>query len=188
MAAKIVLISGKMGSGKTTTAKAVVDRLNAKGIKATTIKFADILYEMHEAIRAVCNKYGVPFESKEGDLLQQLGTEWGRRKKGENVWVNATREKMRLLEFSGFEAFVVEDCRFKNEFSAFPGALTVRLEAPEDVRKSRCDGWRDNTNHPSEIDLDGYSAEGRFHLKFTTNVIPVGEIVEIITDCVETME
>jgi len=51
----------------------------------------------------------------------------------------------------------------------------------------RCDGWRENTEHPSETDLDEYASDGRFHLKFTTSLMEIDEVVDIIVDCVGAM-
>jgi hypothetical protein len=66
---------------------------------------------------------------------------------------------------------VIGDCRFENEFDAFPHALRVRLGCPEEVRKSRCSMWRENTQHPSEIGLDKYAKEGWFDLYLHTDSI-----------------
>jgi hypothetical protein len=76
--------------------------------------------------------------------------------------------KVLIKEAPGI-VFIVADCRFQNEFDAFPEALRVRLTASEDVRRTRTNSWRENTSHPSEIDLDGYEAEGKFDLVFDTS-------------------
>jgi uridine kinase len=151
----IILISGRQGSGKTTLAKGLCKALNA-----SHIKFADPLYEMHEAIKNVAQRYDIPFNEKEGTLLQLLGTEWGRKVKGDDVWVNACKSKVaERLSWSKDSVVVIDDARFENELKAFPEAFTIRLYANEEERKGRADGWRDNTQHASETGLDNVQDE-----------------------------
>jgi len=101
---------------------------------------------------------GIPRVEKDGLLLQLLGTEWGRKKHGENVRIDAVKHKIAELasRFKEREKYlvIIDDCRFPNEFDAFPEALRVRLTASEDVRKARTVSWRENTKHPSETSLD----------------------------------
>lgn len=151
----IIIISGKQGSGKTTLAKGVLFNTS----QCHLLKFADPLYEMHETIRIVAKAYDIPFEKKEGKLLQFLGTEWG-RSKDENIWVNVMRKRIekRLNDFPE-ATMIIDDCRFENEFYAFPSAIKIRLEASEEKRKQRAEGWRENVNHPSEIGLDNIPKE-----------------------------
>jgi hypothetical protein len=101
-----------------------------------------------------------PREKKSSPLLQFLGTEFG-RKRDTDIWVNLAKNKAaQLLKTSQFVA--VDDGRFENEFHAFPQSLKIRLECDRDLRKARCDAWRDDEFHPSEIGLDEYSRQGKF--------------------------
>jgi hypothetical protein len=76
--------------------------------------------------------------------------------------VNALKEHIKVLEIRAKQAadfkqflYVIDDCRFQNEFYGFKDqSLTIRLHASEADRKARCDAWRDDVNHISEIDLD----------------------------------
>lgn len=170
----VILISGKMGSGKTTQTKKFIDRLGA-----SYIKFADPLYECHDAIWDVLEKYGVTREKKSGDLLQYLGTEFG-RKRDENLWVNIARKRADDFLAEGRKLLVLDDCRFENEFNAFPEALKVRIECSRDVRKERADSWRENENHPSEIGLDNYAAQGKFDLYYDSEKMTSDEIFQDI--------
>ncbi len=164
---KVILISGKMGSGKTTLANNLVAALKAKGKTVEALKFAAPLYAMHDAVGHVAKQYGIPFDKKEGTLLQLLGTEWGRNLKGQDVWVNAVKHQ--IAQEWGLDYVLIDDARFENEFDAFPEAFSIRLEANEENRKARAEGWRPNSTHASETSLDQYAQQGKFTLTLDTN-------------------
>ena len=153
---KIVLISGKMGSGKTTLARAIQED---HWDNVFLLNFADALYSMHDFCRRFLYDAGVlePGETKDRKLLQWLGTEWG-REIDKDVWVKILKRKIEAHEGLnlGDELFVVADCRFENEVTAFPEAVKVRLECSREIRKARCSKWTETDAHPSEIGLDTY--------------------------------
>lgn len=170
---KILILSGKQGSGKTTLQNLVMQYLRSYDWKIHLVNFADELYWIHNMARERLTELGFPppkeVEKKDGPLLQFLGTDWARKTYGDNIWADVLKNKVGMVEVGTENTLViVGDCRFENEFDAFPNALRVRLEASEEVRKSRCSMWRDNTNHPSEIGLDNYAAQGKFDLYIDT--------------------
>lgn len=186
---RIILLSGKQGSGKSTLQEALRLAINAQPESAALpANFADILYEMHDEVRAVAKHYGIPLvQPKDGVLLQLLGTEWGRKTLGENVWVDALKNYLARMESAHGKnvknlTAIVGDCRFENEFDAFPEAFKVRLRASTDVRKARCSMWRPNDQHPSEIGLDAYDNANRFDLVLDTNEGSVDSCVEKILE------
>lgn len=167
---KLVLISGKQGSGKSSLARDLGRVFMDMGVEWERLFFAKPLYDIHDACLPVMKKYGIiPQDTvKEGPLLQLLGTEWGRKTRGENVWVDIVRRQVDALK--GSNCFVtIEDARFENEFDAFPDALRIRLDAPEEIRKARAESWRENTQHQSEIALDNYHALGKFDMTLDTS-------------------
>lgn len=190
---KLILLSGKQGSGKTTLQEALRLAWNSRSeSSAVPVNFADIIYEMHNEVRVVAKNYGIPIvQPKDGVLLQLLGTEWGRKTLGPDVWVNALRNQLERLEYAlgkhcpNFVA-IVGDCRFENEFDAFPDALRVRLRASKDVRKLRCSMWRPNDEHPSEVGLDAYDNEGRFDLVLDTSYGGIETCVNQILEVLQT--
>lgn len=179
---KIILISGKMGSGKTTVSEGLTELLKKNRHTVSRLKFADPLYAMHDAVGVAASKYGIPFDKKEGVLLQLLGTEWGRQIKGDSVWVDSM--KYRVSQTS-CDFVIIDDCRFKNEFNAFEDAFKLRLKASEEIRKNRADSWRPNTTHLSEIDLDDFEINGRFDLVVDTNLNDKQKTLDLIMTTIQ---
>ncbi len=156
----VILISGKQGSGKTTLTKGLVEALSPR-YTVRVLKFADIIYQMHDAVCQIAQQYGISTLAKEGTLLQLLGTEWGRKTKGENIWADAAKNKALAVNE---DLIIIDDCRFPNEFDTFPDAIKIRLDAPLEARKERADSWRENSEHISETALDQYAKEMKFNL------------------------
>lgn len=159
---RIVLISGKQGSGKTTMGKLLVDRLSRRGIPAENImltKFAEPLYKLHDEVQGAAYRLGLipEVKAKDGKLLQLLGTEWIRNTIDPDAWMKYIKRKSESFFCQGGDRIViVDDCRFPNELESFPDAYAIRLECPEPIRKARTESWRDNTDHPSETALDSH--------------------------------
>lgn len=186
---KIIMLSGKQGSGKSTISEALKEYWFNKHHKnmVSQLKFAGVLYEMHDAVLNVLHKYMAPRQIvKDGPLLQLLGTEWGRKTIGENIWVELMNAQIykKIIDcpigLHSHGLLIIDDCRFENEFDALPDALRVRLRAEEGARKARCSMWRENTNHPSETGLDDYAVQGQFDLYLSTDTETVGHCVTMI--------
>lgn len=187
----VILISGKQGSGKTTLRNGLI------GYYPGSIgsRFSDPIYEMHHAIRDVAAWYDIPFEKKEGRLLQLLGDEWGRQVKGSDIWVNVLKDRVGMLvNHSPVNQIIVDDLRYRNEFDAFEpnnayDVIKIRLFATEHARKHRAAGWRVTTNHASETDLDGYEQQNKFDLVIDTDILTaqttLKAAVGFIKDCYE---
>ncbi len=170
---RIVLLSGKQGSGKSTIQKLLMSKAPEFGFDmGIAANFADALYRLHDdVLDTMENDYAIPRTTdKDGVLLQLLGTEWGRTVYGEEIWVTILKNRLKMhLRTNQNILVVIADCRFRNEFDAFPEALRVRLDALSAIRKERTHSWRPNQQHPSEIDLDGYAKEDRFDLYLNTS-------------------
>jgi energy-coupling factor transporter ATP-binding protein EcfA2 len=161
----IIQLSGKQGSGKTTLAKNLQKLLTAE---TSITRYAKAVYEMHDMVLEVGKKYGFKPMKKDGPLLQLIGTEWGRKTRGEDVWIKACQCEVKKLGKAGVQVIIIEDCRFKNEFHCFPRSHKVRLMASKSARKARADSWRTNDQHPSETDLDLYEDLNKFDLMINT--------------------
>lgn len=186
----IVQISGKMGSGKTTAAEALRHHLQVtmrQPIQVFQTIYAQTIYDIHDYALEVLKSKGIIERSKDkdGNLLQMLGTKWGRETIDDLIWVKCTQDTVAqaITDFRREQevaVVVVSDCRFKNEFHAFPGALQVRLECERERRKSRCSSWRDKEDHISETDLDEYVKQGRFDLVIHTDYVDAVGVATLI--------
>lgn len=163
---RIILLQGKAGSGKSTLMEAMklVCTQAFQGINncwsVDHVRFATPVYEMHDAVLEVLKYYGIERGPKDRDLLQLIGTEYGRQKIDADIWVKCAMNQVKAIQEESklSNLFIIfDDLRFKNEFYAFkgmPGTTLVRLVASEEVRRKRADKFPDNPNHQSEIDLD----------------------------------
>lgn len=192
----IVLISGKQGAGKTTLAKGIYNRCAVMGLSPHFVKFAEPLYKMHDAVLSVLKDNGFTRDIvKDGPLLQLLGTDWGRKTLGDNIWCDLAVNKVKyiyklyasdgVLKFYPGPVIIIDDARFENEFDAFPDAYTVRLEADKEVRKARCSMWRENDSHPSETGLDNYAKDMKFkHYVMTDSGVYTEDLARSIVEAI----
>ena len=187
---KIVMFSGLQGSGKSTAAMQLyqdIHKFCPHFGRAQILKFATPLYKIHDSILNEMERMsGIPRVKKDGPLLQYLGTDWGRNNFGSDIWVRIIKAEMADISSRSPTAvvFILDDCRFENEFDAFPEAFRIRLSAPEEIRRGRAESWRENTNHPSETGLDKYEKEKKFDLVFNTysNIHSPGAISNLVID------
>ena len=143
-------VCGGAGVGKSALA-----RVLARDYGYEVVKFADPL-------KAMLRVLGLGERELEGDMksapsellcghtprwaMQRLGTEWGRMKIGESLWVDAWRRRVESLPAD--TKIVADDCRFPNELEAARelGFVPVR------IRRSGADRREDR--HFSEYALD----------------------------------
>lgn len=183
-----ILISGAQGSGKTALSKG----LQGTYANMKCIKFADVLYEMHDKVLEIYNKnkpetYNNITLAKV--IMQFIGTEWGRSLSDKdgvigNIWIDIVKEKIRRNKSELYYFTVIDDLRFKNEFDLVDG-VKIRLECPEEIRKNRCSDWRNNTGHASEIDLDEYVSDGKFDLVINTAIRTEEETLQIVKEYID---
>lgn len=181
MPLKVIAISGKMGSGKTTIANTLHELMHDDQNVMLTFKFAQPIYSLSDMVWNFIesrSSYKRP-QPKDGWLLQTLGTNFGRDRISETIWAeiciheilswkamweSMTRPPQQIVA-------LIDDLRFENEFdmlSQFENVYRFRLECPTDIRKERCEAWRDDT-HASEIGLDEYAKRGKFDLTLHTD-------------------
>ena len=163
----VIGVSGKLGTGKDYHIDTVIKPyLKEKGLTVKTMSFADHLKV------SVAAENGLDINDMYGDkppeirrLLQKKGTEEGRDKYGPDIWINAMKAWIKLVEIRGeADVILIGDCRFKNEAKWITqNGLLVRLNAPDrNMERLKREAGDNNellqaiATHPSETDLDGY--------------------------------
>jgi len=146
---KLIGISGKMGTGKSTVAQ----HLKLKGYEE--YRFSSVIKDMVAVLLNVSPDWLEDEEFKKQTsfgvtnrfILQTLGTDWGRQMIDENIWVNATFNRIRSPKA------IISDVRFPNEADAIlsKGGVIIRIERDREV------GDPKDRLHPSETALDNYN-------------------------------
>lgn len=159
---KIVAITAKKGHGKDTFAKPLIEA------GYCNIKFADAIKSMIRSLLIVLgiNKEEVhryiegdlketPIPQANGksarELMQTLGTEWGRECVGANFWADTC---VANIHSSGFDKIVVTDMRFPNELEALRKAAVENGWELQTFRIVRDLPDNDFSWHPSERYID----------------------------------
>lgn len=132
----IIGITGPLGGGKSTFAKCLEREFGYQ-----RLRFAGILKDMCVTLgldqaQVDGNKKMVPDHSilcgkTPRWAMQSLGTEWGRKCIGQDVWVNATMAKIAKMKLGRRMPLyvVIDDVRFPNEVEAIrdKGGIIIKV-------------------------------------------------------------
>ena len=154
----LIGLCGAAGSGKNTVADFLTD---SNGGPFVQIAFADPLYECVSTITGLpvdrlkdrdVKEAVIPWLGKSPrQLLQTLGTEWGRGTVHPEIWIRIAME--RAGQHQTFSGVVVTDVRFDNEAQAI-------VDAGGEVWRVARPGWRcladDAATHPSEAGVSDH--------------------------------
>lgn len=191
---KVILISGGQGAGKTTLCRILRQEFETRNNRTASFKFAQPLYDMHHAVHKVLRSYGIDREHQgtDGVLLQVLGTEWGRRVLGNNVWVRALLNTVEMYwALNPSTMIFIDDVRFPNELHAFDkypdvNVVSIRLECDKGVRQARAEKWRPNESHQSERALDEH--KGKFTYTFDSGANSAASIAQEVYRCLSKIQ
>ncbi len=154
--ARIIGVSGKMHSGKTTVAGILNDQLTMSEFYPKMIKFASPLYDIQRMVYERCN---LPQPAiKDRKLLQWIGTEWG-REKDKDLWTNIWRRDVRNYLFKFTEnrlgVVIADDIRFDNEAKLIKemGGVVINVESSDEIRHARSPSTFEGIDHASEQDI-----------------------------------
>jgi hypothetical protein len=158
-------ICGKMGSGKDYIAKnfilPILKNMNRNPLQ---LSFADQLKVnvMHK-YNLTFNECYIEKNERSRNFLQIEGTQNGRDKMGEDIWIKYTHKWSEIFKERGFDTFVITDCRFKNEVNYIKNnnGLLIKIIAQERNKRRLVQESNNNLviyyklqNHKSECDLD----------------------------------
>lgn len=149
----LIGLCGAAGAGKNTVAELLAD---SDGCQFLQVAFADPLYECVSTITGLpvdklkdrsVKETAIPWLGKSPrQMLQSMGTEWGRNTIHDEIWIRITMERIKP-ELACGRSVVITDVRFDNEAQAI-------LAAGGEVWKVTRPGWRclggDAAKHPSE--------------------------------------
>lgn len=148
----LIGLTGKMGVGKSTALNILKDDFYPQPVKL--VKFAQPLYDMQEMIyRRISAVHPRPFGFiKDRMLLQWLGTEWGRGKISESIWIDLWKGEALTLLNQGC-IVVCDDLRYDNEAETIKqlGGLIIQLTA--NASNMRIDTATGLVNHKSEAGI-----------------------------------
>jgi hypothetical protein len=154
--------SGKMGAGKNYICENIfLPLLKKHNRNVIQMSFADqikvnVMVNYNLSKNDVCNDKNYKIRN----LLQKEGTQDGRNRLGDDIWINHLDKWMEIHKSKGVHTFLITDVRFKNEAEYIKrmGGKIIRVEAPERnkdlIIRQKLDPL--TVNHISETDLDNY--------------------------------
>jgi hypothetical protein len=153
---QVIGLHGKAGSGKNYIAETIIQPL---GFAPFAYAFALKNFAVGKKLATYTQVYRGKGDPAVRHLLQQEGTERGRKVYGDDVWVLTTLAWMETLaELWGVQNFVVTDVRFPNEVKLIQdlGGRVYHIEAPSRTDQT---GGMDTTarQHSSEVSLDEFA-------------------------------
>lgn len=139
---KLIGLTGKSRVGKDTVASVIQGRIDSY---SETYAFADPIRRMLAQIGVAEAMYGdlkeqpVAWLGKSPrELMQTLGTEWGRNLIAEDIWLRLADRAMRDQRIAGTDVCIVTDVRMTNEahWVKNQGGLLIKItrEDREQVR------------------------------------------------------
>lgn len=129
----IIGLVGHQGVGKNYIAETILPRVLPTQ-NTVVLAFAD-----HFKVEAIA-KWGADYTKVFGKkdyatrkLLQTTGTEEGRHRFGDDIWIRTLGAWMEVLHQRGVQRFVISDVRFENEAQWIleRGGMLVKIEAPK---------------------------------------------------------
>lgn len=150
---KLIGITGKAGSGKTTAAKFLSEKRYHVMSFATPLKLmADYILDSFDMLPVVTKNEIIPgLDCTVRHLYQTLGTEWGRQCIHPDLWVLCAKQSIdRVTDFRKFtvlyDGIVFDDVRFNNE------ADFIRKQGGKIIHLVRENSIEDN--HQSELGIN----------------------------------
>ncbi len=146
----IIVLLGRLRSGKSTAADFFISETKKQlGLDLTKKPLAAPIYE---AARQYYDHFGLVWR-KNRSLLEGMG---------EALTTDYPQGDLLLelykKDFNPSEHIIIDDCRRRTQadFFMMNGAFFVRIECPDDVRRSRCKVGEWSEGHVTDTELDNY--------------------------------
>ena len=157
----LIGIAGKAGVGKDYVANILVSLLQDHSIKWSFADQLKVNVMTHHKVQF--SKVYIEKDAETRRLLQIQGTELGRKKYGQFIWVDYFHSWVQVLMSKGFKHVIVPDVRFRNEFEYIKqqSGIVIKVVA-ENRHKARfrqeCESNPEMMkllgDHASEVDMD----------------------------------
>jgi len=160
---ELIGLLGHQGVGKNYIAEVVLKKILPKK-NTVVLAFAD--HFKVDCITKHNASYDKIFGEKDYDtrrLLQKVGTEEGRLKFGEDIWIQTVAIWIKLLNSRGVERFIISDVRFQNEANWIKSlnGIIIKIESSKRfiqrlIKETDNDEEKINEimNHSSEKSID----------------------------------
>ena len=177
---EVIALSGGCKTGKDYIANILLKKLPKKN--TLIIAFAD-----HFKVDAI-NKDDLIYEKVFGEKdeltrkkLQLIGTENGRDKYGQNIWINILNTWMSVYNERGIERFIITDLRFKNELEFIQqlNGKIIKIIAPLRQKNNLKNQNNEILNHRSEIELKDFNFNFQINNDYNENL--ENDILKLIT-------
>jgi hypothetical protein len=160
---EIIGLLGHQGVGKNYIAEKILPSI-LKQKSTMVIAFAD-----HFKIDCICKldiEYDKVFGKKDHNtrkILQKVGTEEGRNKFGDDIWIRITEAWIKTYFSRGIKRFIISDVRFQNEVDWIKSlnGLVIKINAPNRyMNRLICENKNDSEkieeikSHQSEVFID----------------------------------
>jgi dephospho-CoA kinase len=149
---KVIIISGKARTGKSTVANIMKDYFDEKGLKAIILAYARYIKMFAKDV----SNWDGSEEAKPRALLQEIGTDIIRKKIDNDFFVRRMTEDIKLYSYF-MDVAIISDARFIDEIEYikkhFKNTITINI-----VKSNlETDLTKKEQTHPSETSLDNYN-------------------------------
>ena len=157
--AKVILISGKAGSGKDTVAEKLKEiKERDFGAKCVVVHYADYL----KLIAKLYFGWDGKKDEKGRELLQWLGTDVA-RKENPDIWLNVIHQFVYTFK-NHFDYVIIPDTRFPNEITGWE-KFGFEYYSVVVIRDFESSLTLEQQQHMSEVALDGFDFDCNFFNK-----------------------
>jgi dephospho-CoA kinase len=149
---KVIIISGKARTGKSTVANIMKEYFDEKGLKTIILAYARYIKMFAKDV----SNWDGSEEAKPRALLQEIGTDIIRKKIDNDFFVRRMTEDIKLYSYF-MDVAIISDARFIDEIEYikkhFKNTITINI-----VKSNlETDLTKKEQTHPSETSLDNYN-------------------------------